>query len=144
LLRAVEARFYQHITLPGPILDVGCGDGHFAQMTFDEPLAVGTDPWWGPLQKAQASGMYQTVLQGMGDYQPFPDHHFGSAISNSVLEHIPDIQAVLNETSRVLQPGAPCVITMPSHYFTEYLGGADFLTSLGQLQRHRPQGRRLR
>jgi 4-amino-4-deoxy-L-arabinose transferase-like glycosyltransferase/SAM-dependent methyltransferase len=130
LLRSVEARFYQRLTLPGPTLDVGCGDGHFTQMTFDEPLAVGLDPWWGPLQKAQASGMYQAVLQGTGDCQPFPDHYFGSAISNSVLEHIPEVQAVLNETNRVLQLGAPFVITMPSHYFTEYLRGAAFLESL--------------
>ena len=131
LLRSVEARFYQHIALPGPTLDVGCGDGYFTQMTFAEPLALGTDPWWRPLQKAQASGMYELVLQGMGDYQPFPDYHFGSAISNSVLEHIPDIQSVLQETSRVLQPGAPFVMTMPSHYFTKYLGGAAFLERLG-------------
>ena len=131
LLRSVEARFYHRIALPEPTLDVGCGDGHFTQMTFAEPLAVGTDPWWGPLQKAQASGMYETVLQGMGDYQPFPDYYFSSALSNSVLEHIPDIQAVLNETSRVLKPGAPFVMTMPSHYFTEYLGGAAFLERLG-------------
>ena len=67
------------------------------------------------------------VLQGRGDWQPFPDHYFASAVSNSVLEHISNIQAVLNETSRVLKPNSPFVMTMPSHFFTEYLGGAEFL-----------------
>ena len=62
---------------------------------------------------------------------PFPDNYFATAISNSVLEHIPDIQAVLNEISRVLQPGGQLVITMPSHYFTEKLGGAAFFERLG-------------
>ena len=104
LLRAVESRFYRQVTLPEPILDVGCGDGHFAQMTFDHPLTAGIDPWWGPLQRAQSSGQYRQVLQSMGDCLPFPDHTFASAISNSVLEHIPDVQPVLNEVSRVLQP----------------------------------------
>ncbi|MCA9972736.1 MAG: class I SAM-dependent methyltransferase, partial [Anaerolineales bacterium] len=131
LLRAVEARFYRALPLPGPVLDVGCGDGHFAQMTFDAPLAVGIDPWWGPLRKARRTGQYAQVLQGLGDRLPFPDHSFGSAISNSVLEHIPHVQPVLDEIGRVLRPGGRLVITMPSHHFTQNLGGAALLTSLG-------------
>ena len=30
LLRAVEARFYDHIPLPDPVLDLGCGSGRAA------------------------------------------------------------------------------------------------------------------
>ncbi|MBI3361095.1 MAG: methyltransferase type 11, partial [Chloroflexi bacterium] len=45
LLRATEARFYQDLQLPEPTLDLGCGDGHFASMTFAHPLAAGVDPW---------------------------------------------------------------------------------------------------
>ncbi len=131
LLRAVEARFYQHTEMPKPILDLGCGDGHFTQMTFNQPLTAGADPWWGPLQKSQKSGMYRHLAQSMGDHLPFPDNHFGTVISNSVLEHIPDIQAVLNDAGRVLQPGGKLIITMPSHLFTEQLGGAEFLEKLG-------------
>jgi SAM-dependent methyltransferase len=131
LLRAVEARFYQVVDLPGPVLDLGCGDGHFAQMTFDAPLDAGVDPWWNPLRKAAQTDRYRVLVQGMGDRMPFPDHHFGSAFSNSVLEHIPDVQAVLNETSRVLQPNGRFLITMPSHYFTQYLGGAELLQNVG-------------
>lgn len=131
LLRAVEARFYHHIDMPGPILDVGCGDGHFSQMAFTTPLHVGIDPWWGPLKKAQRSGMYHALIHGLGDRMPFPDETFATAVSNSVLEHIPDVQAVLNETSRVLQPGGKLVITMPSHLFTEYMGGAALFERLG-------------
>lgn len=131
LLRAVESRFYHAVELPAPILDLGCGDGHFAQMTFTQPLDAGIDPWWGPLQKARRSGQYLTLAQAMGDRLPFPDHTFASAISNSVLEHIPDIQPVLNDLSRVMQPGGRLVITMPSHHFTQNLGGAAFLARLG-------------
>ena len=131
LLRAVEARFYQQFQLEGPVLDMGCGDGHFAQMTFAQPLDVGLDPWWGPLQKAQRSQAYQAALQGSGDQMPFADHTFNTVISNSVLEHIPDVQAVLNEISRVIRPGGRLLITMPSHLFTEYLRGAAFLEKLG-------------
>ena len=131
LLRAVEARFYQHVALPEPVLDVGCGDGHFAQMAFAEPLAAGIDPWWGPLQKARRTEMYNLLAQSLGDRLPFPDNCFASAFSNSVLEHIPDVQPVLCEISRVLQPGGRLVLTMPSHTFTEYLGGAGALQRVG-------------
>ncbi len=131
VLRAVEARFYHQVELAEPILDLGCGDGHFAEMTFDKPLNVGIDPWWGPLQKAKKSGMYDDLVYGMGNDMPFPDESFATVISNSVLEHIPDIQPVLNESSRVLGENGRLVITMPSHYFTEYMGGAAFFEKLG-------------
>lgn len=131
ILRAVEARFYFAVELPEPTLDVGCGDGHFSQMVFDHKVAAGIDPWWNPLKKAQQSEMYDVALQAMGDKLPFPDGHFASAFSNSVLEHIPDIQPVLNETNRVMQLHGRFLITMPSHNFTNYLGGAAFFSRLG-------------
>lgn len=131
LLRAVEARFYPLIPLPEPTLDVGCGDGHFAAMTFpDRTLAAGIDPWRGPLQKAVRSGKYHLPIQAMGDRLPFADGTFASAFSNSVLEHIPDLPPVLAEVNRVLRPGARFVITTPSHLFTQYLGGAAFFERL--------------
>ena len=131
LLRSIEARFYQNIDLPEPILDLGCGDGHFARLTFDRPLLAGIDPWWRPLKKAKESAAYQNVIQSLGNQLPFQTNYFGSVISNSVLEHIPDIQPVLSDVHRVLQPGGKLVITVPSHYFTEYLGGAQWLEKLG-------------
>ena len=69
LLRAVEAQFYQDIDLPTPTLDLGCGDGHFAQLTFNRPLEVGTDPWWGPLTEAKKRDSYHSVLQSDGAEQ---------------------------------------------------------------------------
>lgn len=131
LLRSIEARFFQQIDLLEPILDLGCGDGHFANIAFDQPLTAGIDPWWGPLYKAKESGAYQHVIQSLGNQLPFPSKHFGSVISNSVLEHIPAIQPVLVEVSRVLRPGGKLVMTVPSHYFTEYLGGALLLENIG-------------
>ncbi|HSH05521.1 MAG TPA: class I SAM-dependent methyltransferase [Anaerolineae bacterium] len=131
VLRAIEARFYRAIDIPEPILDLGCGDGNFAELTFGRPLTVGADPWWGPLKKSQKAGAYHLPVQAYGDRLPFPSNHFNAVISNSVLEHIPDIQPVLNEASRILRPGGQLIITMPSHYFTQYLAGARFFESLG-------------
>ena len=44
LLRAVEARYYRDFDLPRPILDVGCGDGQFATLAFEEHNHVASDP----------------------------------------------------------------------------------------------------
>lgn len=131
LLRAVEARFYRRVAIPEPVLDLGCGDGHFAQMAFGRPLLTGVDPWWGPLQKARRGGAYRLNVQALGDALPFPDGAFATVISNSVLEHIEEVEPVLAEAARVLRPGGRLVVTMPSHLFTEYLGGAALLRPLG-------------
>jgi SAM-dependent methyltransferase len=131
LLRAVEARVYEDLDLPGPILDVGCGDGHFVATTFDEPVDVGIDPWTGPVRQAARRGGYRLVLQGYGDHLPFPDAYFGSAMSNSVLEHIAEVDEVLVEVARVLKPGAPFVFCVPNHNFLANLSVSNFFDSMG-------------
>jgi SAM-dependent methyltransferase len=130
LLRAVEARFYENIDLPGPTLDLGCGDGHFASLAFDRPLDVGIDPWEGPLRQAAKSGAYITLIKGSGDTLPFEDGHFSSAVSNSVLEHIPDLQPVIMEVARVLKPGAPFVFCVPNHQFLPNLSISNFFDGI--------------
>ncbi len=52
VLRAVECQFYQDYPLEAPTLDLGCGDGHFATLAFDQTLDVGIDPWTGPVFEA--------------------------------------------------------------------------------------------
>ena len=131
MLRAVEAAFYQGIDLPGPILDLGCGDGHFASLTFDHPLDVGLDPWTGPIHKARQYGVYRGLIQANGADMPFPDAYFGSAVSNSVLEHIPNIDEVLKETGRVLKPGARFIFCTPNHNFLPSLSAGRALDRFG-------------
>jgi SAM-dependent methyltransferase len=138
LLRAVEARFYvaaspasaTGLPLPRPVLDLGCGDGHFASAVFDEPLDVGLDPWWGPLTEARDQRAYRLLAQADGARMPYPSEHFGSAISNSVLEHIPGVQAVLAEAARVLRPGAPFYFCVPSDNFLPFLSVGRALDAL--------------
>lgn len=120
MLRAVEAFYYQAFELPSPVLDVGAGDGHFASVAFDQKLDVGLDPWLPSLREAKRWGAYQGLVTAEGARAPFPGGHFASALSNSVLEHIPDVEAVLAETARVLRPGAPFLFCVPNpNYFTE-------------------------
>jgi len=120
LIRAVEATYYQGFDLPAPIYDVGCGDGHFASLTFDRKIDVGLDPWHGPIHQAKKYGAYRGLVEADGAKSPFPNDYFACAISNSVLEHIPHIDAVLAETARVLKPGAPFYFCVPNpRYLSE-------------------------
>jgi ubiquinone/menaquinone biosynthesis C-methylase UbiE len=116
LLRSVEATYYQDLNISSPVYDVGCGDGHFASLTFDQKIDVGLDPWHGPIHQAKRYGAYRGLVEADGAMAPFPDNFFASAISNSVLEHIPHIDAVLVETARVLKPGARRVYRMVQAY----------------------------
>ena len=132
LLRAVEAQFYAGIELPAPTLDVGCGDGHFVSSAFDSPLTVGMDSDLDLVRKTFArNGVYHGLIQAEAGKLPFADGVFGSAISNSVLEHIPEIENALEEISRVLRPGAPFVFTVPSEFFCGFLSVSGVLSKLG-------------
>src|SRR5512140_1758220 len=131
LLRAVESRFYQGLPLPGPVYDLGCGDGVFASLTFDRQIDVGLDPWHGPIHEAPRHGAYASLVEADAARSPFPAGHFGSAISNSVLEHIPHLDEVLVETARLLKPGAPFVFCVPNHNFLPSLSIARFFGRLG-------------
>lgn len=122
LLRSVEARFYQALLpLAEPVLDVGCGDGHFASVTFPEPLTAGIDPAARMLTEAQGRGAYRLLAQARGDALPFADGCFATVISNSVLEHIPDVEATLAEIARVLQVGGRFLFCVPGDHFTALL-----------------------
>jgi len=119
LVRAVEATYYQDLDLKRPILDVGCGDGHFASLVFDEAINVGLDPWHGPIHEARKRKSYLHLVEADAGNSPFQDETFGSAFSNSVLEHIPHLDVVLKDTARVLQPGALFAFCVPNpRYFS--------------------------
>ncbi|MDA1329731.1 MAG: class I SAM-dependent methyltransferase [Chloroflexi bacterium] len=122
ILRAVEAAYYQDLALPGPVLDVGCGDGHFASIAFQRKLKVGLDPHLPSLREAKRWAAYDGLVQADGARAPFPSAHFGSALSNSVLEHIPELDNVLKETGRMLKKGAPFLFCVPNPTYFKELG----------------------
>lgn len=136
LWRAVELRIVAAEEFPRPILDLGCGDGLIATalLEHEPPIEVGFDPWWEQLRQGAASGQYRQVQQAWGNAMPYPDESFACVFSNSVLEHIPTLQPVLNEAGRVLRPGGRLMATVPSDAFRRLLAGYRERIAVGDIK----------
>ncbi|MGA8049370.1 MAG: class I SAM-dependent methyltransferase [Burkholderiales bacterium] len=126
--RAVElAVVIEHGLPSGTGLDLGCGDGKLMRILLEasrvSPSLVGVDI--DPLETRDAveSGVYQRVHTGPADRIPEPDAAFDFVYSNSVLEHIDDIEPVIAEVGRLLRPGGTFLFTVPGAGFHECLAG---------------------
>jgi SAM-dependent methyltransferase len=75
-------------------------------------------------RQARSIDVYETVHTVFADRVPEPDASFDSVLSNSVLEHIPEIDSVLRELTRVLKPGGLAMITVPGVGFHRCLRGS--------------------
>ncbi|MBN1260970.1 MAG: methyltransferase domain-containing protein [Anaerolineae bacterium] len=136
LWRAIELRIVASQEFLRPILDLGCGDGLIAGALFGDepPIEVGFDPWWRQLRQGAQSGLYRSVQQAMGNAMPYASGTFGTVFSNSVLEHIPDLEPVLHEAARVLRPGGRFMATVPSDAFRRLLAGYRDQVATGNLE----------
>jgi arsenite methyltransferase len=96
------------------VLDVGSGAGTdslvAAQMVGPEGRVTGVDMTREMLAKARAAAATMGAtnvefLEGEVERLPFADRSFDVAISNGVIDLIPDKDAVYSEIHRVLRPG---------------------------------------
>lgn len=136
LFRAVElGHLLAEDFLPrtGRMLDLGCGDGWINSMLrrrFDADWATsGIDPDQREVELAGHAGVYRELKVAFGDNLPFANGTFDVVFSNSVLEHIPQVEPVLSEAARVLKPGGAMIFTVPSSHFEDMLS---FPTALGK------------
>lgn len=130
IVRALEAKIYEGMTFAAPVLDIGCGDGYFAQAALPTPIDAGIDPSPSALAECATLGIYRELKQASGAKIPFPDATFSTVISNCVLEHIPPIDETLGEINRVLKPGGTFVGTMVTDQLAPLLGIPRLLRSL--------------
>ncbi len=121
LVRGLESTVFQQIKLVPPILDIGCGDGLFARITFTKQIDVGIDINFKEIKRAYKSGKYKMVINATVTDIPFPDNYFNTVISNCVFEHIAPINKAFKEIYRVLKPGGFYAFTAHSHYYEDFL-----------------------
>jgi SAM-dependent methyltransferase len=131
LWRSIEARHFGTVPMPRPLLDVGCGFGEFGRAFFDEPADVGLDISRRDLRICQETGVYRDLVQSDARRLPFPDAAFGTVMSVSVLEHIPDVQPFFPEAWRVLRPGGTLVFSVPLADMDAYMAFPPVARRLG-------------
>ena len=131
LLRSIECRQIEEAgPLSGPLLDLGCGDGHFASMAYCRVPDVGIDPDLVKLRQAAHRGSHLNLVATPAESMPFADASFATVVANCVLEHIPDLDGALREIARVTAPGGRLLFGVPSHRFGDMLFGSSVFRRL--------------
>lgn len=121
LIRTAEVEILRTMPLESPLLDLCCGDGFICSLIYPDSVNAACDLSLDTLKQAQKRGQYHNiacadVTKGI----PFRDSSFRSVVSNSSLEHLPDISATLREIARVLKPGGKLYATFGSNFAYEW------------------------
>lgn len=95
------------------VLEIGSGPGHVSDLLAAlaplgslhavEPSETLASQIKSQVRTAPARGLF--VHQTTGDALPLPDQSIDFAYARFVLQHLPDVSAVLTEVRRVLRPG---------------------------------------
>jgi SAM-dependent methyltransferase len=116
---------------PGPVLDVGCGDGLFARMAFDNVDVWGIDIDAAEGRWAAASKAYTQVILGDVTRVTLPEAFFATCVANCSLEHVPRIDLALKNILSSLRPGGLAYLFVPSAGWASHLTSARLLSELG-------------
>ncbi|MDD3181603.1 MAG: class I SAM-dependent methyltransferase [Alphaproteobacteria bacterium] len=110
------------------LFDLGCGDGEIMRLLRPhlsaKAVVTGMDIDPAETTMAEQSGVYAQVLCGSADSVPLPSESQDAIISNSVLEHVAPIEAVLRESGRLLKKNGWFVATVPAPDFHACLKGS--------------------
>jgi SAM-dependent methyltransferase len=117
--------------MTAPLLDIGCGEGIFAKVLFADKIDLGIDPQAQEVARAKELGQYSQLIQCFGNEIPASDGSFNTILSNSVLEHIKDLNPVLKEAHRLLAADGNFYITVPTNFFDHYSVIFQLCTLLG-------------
>lgn len=131
LIRGLESQIFEKLEIKSPSLDLGCGDGSFALLTFGKgKIDVGSDKDKKAAEKARKRGVYKETIVADAKKLPFADKEFRTIISNSALEHVKDPDRVLTECFRVLIPGGKFIFTVPGKRDRKYWFWSKFFDGL--------------
>jgi ubiquinone/menaquinone biosynthesis C-methylase UbiE len=107
------------------VLEVGCGRGHLVKALREEGVeAVGADL----NDHVVAHGVSEALQAAPGHDLPYDDGRFDVVLSFHMIEHVPDVDAVLAELVRVLRPGGRLLLVYPAEPVRgAYAVGASFV-----------------
>ena len=123
VIRAKEASLYdKYQPLAEPTLDVGCGDGYFARVVFSK-MEWGVDVAGSRMNEAGEKRVYRQLIKFDGVKIPLPARVVKTAVSNCTLEHVEELEKLLKEIYRVVEPGGKLLTTVMAKPWEENLAG---------------------
>jgi len=131
------------------VLDLGAGLGALSEeLARRRARSIALEPgtaWRNLAARRISAAGSGSAVGAVGEYMPFPDRTFDVIVSNQVLEHVENPEAVIREAYRVLKPGGYIFLTYENylsfwepHYRVRWLPllpkpiGALYLKSLGR------------
>ncbi len=114
----------EHVTTADRVLDVGCGEGHFASMLLRAGASVvGVDVAEEPLRRARERdpALELQLVDADGPW-PIEDASFDAVWAGETIEHVHDTAGWLSEVRRVLRPGGQLLLSTPAHGRLRVLG----------------------
>ena len=109
---------------PPRVLDVGCGEGHFAaELARSGFVVVAVDVAAEPLRRARARhpALDLRIVPAEGAW-PLPDASFDVVWAGETIEHVIDTAGWLSQVRRVLRPGGRLLLSTPAHGRLAMLG----------------------
>lgn len=117
--RYFELMALRSIRMDPPVLEIGCGNGKFSSLIFDQ-IDEGIDVNPKAVERARAGGLYKVVR--CGDARDLDgEANFGTVYANCVMEHIPNVSGVLGGCNRALRAGGQLVMTVPLEEMNRHL-----------------------
>jgi 2-polyprenyl-3-methyl-5-hydroxy-6-metoxy-1,4-benzoquinol methylase/uncharacterized protein YbaR (Trm112 family) len=92
-----------------PILDIGCGTGHFSQSLAKENQLVGADISFEMAVFAKKKGL--ATVRSSGKKLAFADESFAIVMSNNLIQSFADGAPFVREAARVLRPGGRLILS---------------------------------
>lgn len=120
-MRSWELAIMRRQPLVRPLLDLGCGSGHVMNLLSDSGrllhgsgMVAGIDISEEFAALAVPVGIYDLVSVADARALPFEPETFETVVSVCVLEHIPRVEAVLENVARVLRPDGRFIFSVPA------------------------------
>lgn len=119
----ILSRIQQSVSSPisEPFLEIGSGYGTFSMLCHSQNIkSYGIEPDraclnLSRLRQKEAQISRNTFTHGIGEALPFKDSSFGLVLLDNVIEHVQDIDAVIQEAFRVLKPNGYFYLLAPNY-----------------------------
>jgi SAM-dependent methyltransferase len=128
----IVSEYFSKYYKGGTIIDIGCGDGVFGALAINGPIDIGMDLDIAELKKQDMkNSAYKYLALANATKMPFKNNGFKFILSNSVIEHINDLNSALHNIKSILCFGGTFILTVPSIYFLDNLLFAKLFRKVG-------------